>query len=149
MKAFRWLHLNMDFKAGRRGKGTGITRPASQHPSSTSRNRKLVSSGPPEQREALGEEAAALTFGCPSRRSLWKTWQNFQQRTALLERGSRLTTAQKVWAPFSWCVPRMHGERCRLRKEFQGREHGDYRAVLLGNKQAQSPASTRMEHTQS
>lgn len=51
-----------------------------------------------------------LTFGCPSRRSLWNTWQNFQQSTALLERGSRLTTDQKVCAPFSWWVPRMHGE---------------------------------------
>lgn len=51
-----------------------------------------------------------LTFGCPSRRSLWNTWQNFQQSTALLERGSRLTTDQKVCAPFSWWVPSMHGE---------------------------------------
>lgn len=50
------------------------------------------------------------TFGCPSRSSLWKTWQNFQQSTALLERGSRLTAAQKVWAPFSWWVPKMQGE---------------------------------------
>lgn len=52
-----------------------------------------------------------LTLGCPSRRSLWKTWQNFQHSTALLERGSRLTAAQKVWAPFSWWVPKMQGER--------------------------------------
>ena len=52
----------------------------------------------------------ALTFGCPSRRSLWNTWQNFQQSTALLDRGSRLTTDQKVCAPFSWWVPSMHGE---------------------------------------
>lgn len=50
-----------------------------------------------------------LTFGCPSRSSLWKTWQNFQQSTALLDKGSRLTTAQKVWAPFSWWVPKMQG----------------------------------------
>lgn len=51
----------------------------------------------------------ALTFEWPSRRSLWKTWQNFQQSTALPESGSRFTTDQKVCAPFSWCVPRMHG----------------------------------------
>lgn len=51
------------------------------------------------------------TFGWPSRSSLWKTWQNFQQSTALLERGSRLTAAQKVWAPFSWWVPKMQGDR--------------------------------------
>lgn len=50
------------------------------------------------------------TFGCPSRSSLWKTWQNFQQSTALLERGSLLTAAQKVWAPFSWWVPKMQGD---------------------------------------
>lgn len=42
-----------------------------------------------------------LTLWWPSRSSLWKTWQNFQQRTALLERGSRWTAAQNVSAPFS------------------------------------------------
>lgn len=50
------------------------------------------------------------TFGCPSRSSLWKTWQNFQQSTALLDRGSRVMAAQKVCAPFSWCVPKMQGD---------------------------------------
>lgn len=54
-------------------------------------------------------ELWALTLECPSRRSLWKTWQNFQQSTALPDSGSRFTTDQKVCAPFSWCVPRMHG----------------------------------------
>ena len=58
----------------------------------------------------MGMTLPLRTFGCPSRRILWKTWQNFQQRTALLDSGRRLTAAQKVWAPLSWCVPRMHGE---------------------------------------
>lgn len=51
----------------------------------------------------------ALTFEWPSRRSLWNTWQNFQQSTAFPDSGSRFTTDQKVCAPFSWCVPKMHG----------------------------------------
>lgn len=46
-------------------------------------------------------ELVALTFEWPSRRSLWKTWQNFQQSTALPDSGSRFTTDQKVCAPFS------------------------------------------------
>lgn len=29
-----------------------------------------------------------LTLGCPSRRTLWSTWQNFQLRMALLGSGS-------------------------------------------------------------
>lgn len=47
------------------------------------------------------EGCTVHTFGCPSLSSLWNTWQNFQQSTALLDRGSRVTAAQKVWAPFS------------------------------------------------
>lgn len=38
-------------------------------------------------------------------RSLRNTQQNFQQSTALLERGSRLTSDREVCAPFSWWVP--------------------------------------------
>lgn len=57
-----------------------------------------------------GWRVRARTFGWPSLSSLWKTWQNFQQSTALLDSGRRVTAAQKVWAPFSWCVPKMQGD---------------------------------------
>lgn len=71
------------------------------------------------------------TFGCPSRSSLWKTWQNFQQSTALLERGSRLTAAQKVWAPFSWWVPKMQGDRVSQGSQGKSAWHSSMALVWL------------------
>lgn len=69
-------------------------------------------------------ELVALTFEWPSRRSLWKTWQNFQQSTALPDSGSRFTTDQKVCAPFSWCVPRMHGGGPSRKRSLVVRDSG-------------------------
>lgn len=55
---------------------------------------KGCSSGPPwgVQEAADGGpgplEQRLLTLGCPSRRTLWRTWQNFQLRMELLGSGS-------------------------------------------------------------
>lgn len=48
-----------------------------------------------------------LTLGCPSRNTLWRTWENFQQMMGLPWRGSFRTTFQNVPAPFSVNVPMM------------------------------------------
>lgn len=44
------------------------------------------------------------TLLCPSRISLWRTWQNFQQRALWLCIGIFMTVAQNVLAPRSWWV---------------------------------------------
>ena len=45
------------------------------------------------------------TFGCPSRRSLWSVWQNFQATMGFPCTGNRKTMDQNVLDDFSWNVP--------------------------------------------
>jgi hypothetical protein len=45
------------------------------------------------------------TCGCPSRRTLCRTWQNFHATIRLSCKGSRSAHTQNVCAPFSWKVP--------------------------------------------
>jgi hypothetical protein len=46
-----------------------------------------------------------ITCGCPSRRTLCRTWQNFHATIRLSCKGSRFAHIQNVCAPFSWKVP--------------------------------------------
>src|SRR4029434_1721189 len=69
-----------------------------------------LSSGERERERERGRERGRErrpTLGCPSRNTLWSTWQNFQLRMALEWRGIPTAEDQKLDAPFSLWVSRM------------------------------------------
>ena len=58
-----------------------------------------------------GHLSYLLTFWCPSRSNLCKTWQNFQQTIGLACRGSFVVRCQKSPPPWSVNVPNIVSEQ--------------------------------------
>lgn len=68
-------------------------------------NKKITHNFPKSSKSVLCLCDDAKTFEWPSRKTLCKTWQNFQATIRCSWSGNLVTHRQKVSALFSWYVP--------------------------------------------